>query len=92
MTDTSQDSGVIQTLLKQFKDHRLPEALAIKKRVDQGACLGEHDIAFLEKIFEDANHVMPLIERHPELQPIASRAVSLYHEITEKALENEKKS
>jgi hypothetical protein len=33
---------------------------------------------------------MPLIDRHPELQPVATRAMSLYKEITAKALENEK--
>ena len=57
-----------------------------------GECLSEHDTAFLEKVFNDANHFMPPIGKHPELQPTATRAVSLYKEITEKALENEKQS
>jgi hypothetical protein len=61
-----------------------------KARVEQGERLSEHDIAFLDKVFSDANHAMPLIDRHPELQPVATRAMSLYKEITAKALENEK--
>ncbi len=92
MAESSEDTGVILALMQRFNEQRLPETLAIKKRVEQGECLTEHDIAFLEKVFSDANHVMPLIDRHPELQPIATRAVSLYKEITERALANEKQT
>ncbi len=92
MTQSSKDTGVILALMQRFNEQRLPRALELKKRVEQGECLGEHDIEFLEKVFGDANHVIPLIDKYPELQPIASRAVSLYKEITEKALENEKQS
>jgi len=92
MTKSSKDTGVILALMQRFNEHRLPQTLAIKKRVEQGECLSEYDISFLEKVFSDANHVMPLIDKHPELQPIATRAISLYKEITEKALENEKQS
>ena len=90
MTRSSEDTGVILALMERFNEQRLPRALEIQKRVEQGERLTEPDIAFLEEVFKDANHVMPLIDKHPELQPIATRAVSLYKEITEKALENEK--
>ena len=92
MTQSSEDTGVILALMQRFNEQRLPETLALKKRVEQGERLSEYDIVFLEKVFSDANHVMPLIDKHPELQSIATRAVSLYKEITEKALENEKQS
>jgi hypothetical protein len=92
MTQSSKDTGVILALMQRFNEQRLPETLALKKRVEQGERLSEYDIEFLEKVFSDANHVMPLIDKHPELQSIATRAVSLYKEITEKALENEKQS
>ena len=92
MTKSSEDTGVILALMNRFNEQRLPKTLALKERVEQGERLTEHDIAFLEKVFSDANHVLPLIDKHPELQPIASRAISLYKEITEKALENEKQS
>jgi hypothetical protein len=35
---------------------------------------------------------MPLVDKHPEWQTTASRAISLYKEITEKALANEKQA
>ena len=92
MTQSSEDTGVILALMERFNEQRLPRALELKKRVEQGECLSEPDIAFLDEVFKDANHVMPLIDKHPDLQSIASRAISLYKEITEKALENEKQS
>ena len=90
MTDSTEDSGVILALMQRFNEQRLPRALELKNKVEQGECLGEPDIAFLEEVFRDANQVMPLVDRHPELQEIATRAIGLYKEITEKALENEK--
>ena len=92
MTASSEDTGVILALMERFNEQRLPRALELKARVEEGESLTDTDIAFLEKVFSDANHVLPLIDRHPELQPVAARAISLYKEITEKALENEKRS
>ncbi len=92
MTDNSDDTGVILALMERFNEQRLPRALELKKRVEAGGTLTENDIAFLEEVFKDANHVMPLIDKHPELQPVATRAVSLYKEITDRAMENEKNS
>ena len=92
MSQSSEDAGVILALMERFNEQRLPRALELKKRVEHGECLTEPDITFLDEVFKDANHVMPLVDKHPELQPVASRAISLYKEITAKALENEKQS
>ena len=92
MTQPSKDTGVILALMERFNEQRLPRALELKKKVEQGGCLSEPDIAFLDEVFRDANHVMPLVDQHPKLEPIATRAISLFKEITEKALENEKQS
>ena len=92
MTQSSEDTGVILALMERFNKQRLPRVLELKKRVEQGDCLSEPDIAFLDEIFRDANHAMPLVDKHPNLQPIATRAISLYKEITSKALENEKQT
>jgi len=92
MTQSSEDTGVILALMERFNEQRLPRALALKKRVEQGERLTEPDIVFLDQVFKDANQVMPLLDKHPNLEPIASRAISLYKEITEKALENEKRT
>ena len=90
MTTPDQDQGLIAVLMERFETQRLPRALALKEKVDQGECLNEFDIAFLEETFADSTKVMPLLARHPEYELLASKVASLYREITEKALANEK--
>jgi len=92
MTDASKDAGLIQVLAERFEKQRLPRALSLKEKVDEGKTLDEFDIEFLEQVFEDTNTIKPLLDRHPEWQPLAARMIGLYKDITEKALENEKTS
>ena len=90
MTDTSKDAGLIQVLAEQLESKRLPRALSLKEKVDQGETLNDLDIEFLEQVFKDAQSVRSLLERHPEWQDLAAKMIQLYKEITDKALENEK--
>lgn len=92
MTDSSKDTGVILALVKRFETQRLPRARAIKEKVDQGDVLDEADIEFLNQVFEDAQHITPLLEKHPEWQAVVSGAVDLYKEIMDKATENEQRA
>ena len=92
MTEASNDAGMIQVLAERLESQRLPRALSIKEKVDSGEVLDEYDIEFLEQVFEDANTIKPLIDRHPEWQPLAAKMITLYKEITEKALENQNAS
>ena len=92
MSESSQDLGLITVLLERLETQRLPRALALKARVDRGERLYDTDIAFLEEVFADAGKVKPFLDRYPEYQDLAARIVSLYKEITAKALENEKAS
>jgi hypothetical protein len=90
MTDTSKDAGVIQVLIERFERHRLPRVLELKEKVDSGELLNEMDLDYLERILEDAQEHKGLVDRHPEWQKISAQVVSLYKQITAKALENEK--
>jgi len=90
MTDTSKDAGLIQVLAEQLETKRLPRALSLKEKVENGETLDELDIRFLEQVFQDAQSIGPLVDRHPEWQDLATKMMLLYKEITEKALENEK--
>ena len=90
MTETSKDAGIIQVLAEQLETKRLPRALSLKEKVDSGEPLDEADIMFLEQVFEDAQSIGPLVDRHPEWQDLATKMMVLYEEITSKALENEK--
>ena len=88
---TTKDAGTIQVLLQRLNDFRLPKALDLKKKVDGGAKLDNYDIEFLETVLQDASGAQHLISKHPELNTLVSKLVSLYSEITTKGLENEQK-
>lgn len=93
MTDQkTHDAGVAQALLDRMSNQRLPRALEIKEQVDAGEPLSEYDLHFLEEVFADAQSILPMVDRHPEYQQLASRAIHLYKAILDKAMENEKKS
>ena len=88
--NTSKDEGVIAVLIERFNKERLPRMLRLKEKVDSGEKLGDLDISFIQEVFKDANHVLPLGDRHPEYQDLIAKVIRLYHEITEQALKNEK--
>ncbi|MCP4767162.1 MAG: hypothetical protein GY875_12910 [Gammaproteobacteria bacterium] len=92
MSKAAEDTGVIVALVNRFTEYRLPKVIAVKERVDLGECLSEYDIKFLDEILKDANRILPLVDKHPEWRSLTTRVISLYKEITERALENEKQS
>ena len=82
--------GIIQSLILEFETHRLPRLLKLKDCVDQDEPLSDTDIAFLDSVIHDANRTMPLTASDPELHDFCMHVVHLYHEITNRALQNEK--
>lgn len=87
--NSSGDLGVISVLLERFEKQRLPRALSIKEKVDNGECLEDYDIEFLKEVFAEAQEIMPMVHRHPEFQELIGKITSLYHEITERGLKNQ---
>jgi hypothetical protein len=90
MNESIHDAGRIAVLMERFEKQRLPRAQSLKEKVDRGELLDEYDLAFLDEVFADSNNIKPLVDRHPEYQELVSRAIRLYKEITDKAMENEK--
>ena len=90
MSDISKDTGVLAVLAKRMVEERLPKALALKERVDRGEVLNDADIAFLERVIADAKNLGPIIDKDQRARDVAGRMISLYKEIMNKALENEK--
>ena len=90
MTDKQNEAGVISVLIQRLESQRLPRLLELKATVDSGERMSDHDLHFLQEVLTDAKHVAPLVANHPELAPLASKLTTLYREITETALANEK--
>jgi hypothetical protein len=89
MSESQNDTGTLQVLLERLNKLLLPRVLAVKMRVDAGEKLTNADIEFLRLVLADARQVEPLVVTHPQYSSLAGRVVSLYDEITRKALENE---
>ena len=90
MADVSKDLGTIAVLAKRMVEERLPKALAMKARVDKGEVLNDNDLAFLDDVVAGARQNWGLL-KDPRVLEVAGQMTRLYKEITEKALENEKK-
>ncbi|WP_075187377.1 hypothetical protein [Teredinibacter haidensis] len=83
------DVGVLEVLMKRLNTQRLPHALALEKKVDEGEVLNDFDIEFLLEVLKDVRRVKPIYDRHPDYQPILTKLMSLYTHIINRAAENE---
>jgi hypothetical protein len=92
MRDEAMDDGVIMALLDRFNKQRLPQLLELKERVARGEKLNDLDIAHLEDVLSTSSQIQSVMDRHPEYKPLVAQVMTLYKEITNKALENEQKS
>jgi hypothetical protein len=83
------EMGIVTVWLRRVSHRRLPRLKRIKRAVDSGARLNNYQITFLGKVFKDMQDALPYFDTHPEMQEMAARMVSLYHDITEQAMKNE---
>lgn len=84
------DSGTLAALMLDLEENRLPRALRLLDRVNNGELLSEEDIEFLKKVYEDSRANESLVERHPEYCKLIARSMGLYTEIITKGVANEK--
>lgn len=92
MSDHIDDAATLQVLLDRLVKFRLPRALALKKRVDEGGCLTDEDIDFLKRAMEDAQDGQRYVSRNPEFHTLGVQIAQLYEHIVSKGLENEKRA
>jgi hypothetical protein len=90
--DHKAELGISEVLIERFEHDRLPRILKIKEHVDQGYQLEETQLLFLQQVLKDAQKNQGLVDSMPECRDLFAKVAHLYHEITEKALENERKA
>jgi len=89
MTYSLEKEGVLQVVMERFEKKRLPRIMQIKELVDNGELLPSGDIDFLEEVLKDTQEYAHFVSEHDEYKKLYSKITHLYHEITEKALNNE---
>jgi len=92
MSKETADQGIIQAMVDRLEKLRLPMALQLQEKVNRGETLNDLDLSFLENVFRDTQRIKGMLDKYPAWQPLAARMISLYNEITTKALENEQGS
>ena len=90
MAELNREDALMTVMLRHFGSHWLPDTLDIKERVDRGEVLSDWAAEFLDEALRDISHTKPLVDRHPELQPLYARTAVMFLAITHRALENEK--
>lgn len=81
--------GIIQSLVQEFEQHRLPRLFRLKDKVDSGEVINDVDLEFLCKELKDAGLAMHMTVNYPELKEYCLHMSHLYKEICDEALENE---
>ena len=92
MPEESTDQGIIQAVVDRLEKIRLPKALQLQEKVAKGETLNDMDMAFLENVFNDTKRIKGMLDKYPAWQPLYARMISLYNDITTRALENEQGS
>ena len=92
MSEETEDQGIIQVVVDRLEKLRLPMALELQEKVNNGETLNDLDLAFLENVLNDSRKISGMLDKYPAWQPLAARMMSLYNQITTKALENEQNS
>jgi hypothetical protein len=91
MSYKQEDEGVSEALLNRFIKYRLPQATVLKEHVAAGNTLSDGELELLRRMLVDAQRFGKFANQYPKYQELLAGAIDLYHEIVEKALENEGK-
>lgn len=83
--------GVVQSLVQEFEQHRLPRLLRLKDKVDNGEVIDDVDFEFLSQEIKDASLTKHMTFNYPELDGFCLLMVHLCKEICDEAIENEAK-
>ncbi len=83
------DKGMVYVLAERTIRHRIPRALRIKKRMDEGERLSDYELDYLLNLLKDVHELEPFLEEHPEWTSVAGKMARLYADIADEAMQNE---
>jgi len=86
-----QHIGIIQSLVQEFEQHRLPKLFRIKDKLDRGEVISDVDFERLCKEIRDAGLAMHMTVHYPELQEFCLLMSHFYKELCDEALVNEQR-
>ena len=91
MNEQTASQGLIELMVQRFETHQLGRLLQLRRSVDSGETLSDYERDFLEEVCHEAMDSLHLVSQFPDYQPLFTQAVRLYHEITSRAFENERR-
>ena len=65
MANEAQDKGIAAVIMERMQEQRLPRALDLKTKVDEGGLLDDLDIDFLEKVFAERGEEIACVIMEP---------------------------
>lgn len=89
MNEMQRSLGTVTVILKRLQRHSLPRIFRIKERVDSGERISPEDVLFLRQSLLDALSAKPIYDSNPELAEISAKIITIYRDVSMKALANE---
>jgi hypothetical protein len=90
MAVIDRETGILVTLVDRFIMLSLPRALTLRKKVRQGALLADMEIISLKALIQEALDNQHYVDERPEMHHVFLHATTLYCEIADRAIFNEK--
>lgn len=90
MANVLEHEGVLQAVLLDYADHKLPNIIRIRGYLECSECLSESDLKFLKDLYHEVYRYEEFIEHHDEFRQMFNDFVNVYKYIMDLALENEK--
>ena len=84
-----QHTGIMQSLIQEFEQHRLPRLFRLKDKVARGEPINDVDLDFLCRQMKDASLAMHMTVNYPDLQEFCMTMAHLYKDICDEAMQNE---